>query len=240
MFRDRVGEGEGGFWYESRDFSQSEHRWVWFLGGQSSYLFTQWHWVFPAILWQILKFPTLHLVKFISFYPAALTWTLQPIFQRASGGSVFFIKTKIASLILLNLFLEHNPISSRLTRSLWLVSLGPALRWTYQRRWAFSILRCRIEMLREKINQKSQTHMISSILMHWSGLLNCSKSPPHFVRTSNPLKWNWNPCYCQGARSRPRQCVGAWRSANLGESVWPDTQPGCCGGSYWSRKVNFY
>ena len=43
MFRDRVGEGDGGFWYESRDFSQSEHRWVWFLGGQSSYLFTQWH-----------------------------------------------------------------------------------------------------------------------------------------------------------------------------------------------------
>ena len=50
MFRDRVGEGEAGFWYESRDFSQSEHRWVWFLGGQSSYLFTQWHPVFHAIL----------------------------------------------------------------------------------------------------------------------------------------------------------------------------------------------
>jgi len=25
VFRDRVGEGKGGFWYESRDFSQSEH-----------------------------------------------------------------------------------------------------------------------------------------------------------------------------------------------------------------------
>lgn len=25
VFRDRVGEGEGGFWYESRDFSQAEH-----------------------------------------------------------------------------------------------------------------------------------------------------------------------------------------------------------------------
>ena len=76
--------------------------------------------------------------------------------------------------------------------------------------------------------------------MQWTGLINCAGSHPHFVMTSNPLKWNCNPCYCQGARSRPGQCVGAWRSAKLGESVWQDTQQGCCGGSYWSRKVNFF
>ena len=82
--------------------------------------------------------------------------------------------------------------------------------------------------------------MTSSILMRWTGLINCAGSHPHFVMTSNQLKWNCNPCYCQGSRSRPRQCVGAWRSAKLGESVWQDTQQGCCGGSYWSRKVNFF
>ena len=64
--------------------------------------------------------------------------------------------------------------------------------------------------------------MTSSILMRWTGLINCAGSHPHVVMTSNQLEWNCNPCYCQGARSRPRQCVGAWRSANLGESVWQD------------------
>ena len=155
VFRDRVGEGDGGFWYESRDFSQSEHRWVWFLGGQSSYLFTQrhvpsvsskfeanfeiftvifsnyawWQSVFHAILRQILKYflcaffqlclvvdficiyyilfhPVVHAIlwqilkyfqlclgaEFISFFPAALTWMLQPTFQRASGGLVFLLR----------------------------------------------------------------------------------------------------------------------------------------------------
>ena len=49
MFRDRVGEGDGGFWYESRDFSQSEHRWVGFRGGRVHiFLFSGTHLDAPA------------------------------------------------------------------------------------------------------------------------------------------------------------------------------------------------